>query len=341
MPWGAKEFSRVSGFKGHSWPAAACRGGSHLLRAALKAAGVTPPPRAGPTPPGARAPGSEGGCARVRSSRRDAAPRCGEEAAVSGSVSEEPEGSSGATARQGPRGGRNRCASAALPPSRRRPGLYLLRPQPRPGTEAQARPPFPAAQAELAGRTDRRTGGPTGASGRDGGPAGPHPEGAGTGSAGGARATREGATAQAGLWGRESAAGDRAATLARRPGDARALALVRVAARLLVPPSRRPSLLLLPRPPRCQGNPRDAGPGGEVLGGAAAAPGARPVAAWEQLTMEPQSKAAAAGAGAGAGAGGPPRTGVGAPRAAPRASDAFDMEIRSPPCTFVSWSEGG
>lgn len=166
MPWGAKKFSRVSGFKGHSWPAAACRGGSHLLRAALKAAGVTPPPRAGPTPPGARAPGSEGGCARVRSSRRDAAPRCGEEAAVSGSVSEEPEGSSGATARQGPRGGRNRCASAALPPSRRRPGLYLLRPQPRPGTEAQARPPFPAAQAELAGRTDRRTGGPTGASGR-------------------------------------------------------------------------------------------------------------------------------------------------------------------------------
>lgn len=74
-----------------------------------------------------------------------------------------------------------------------------------------------------------------------------------------------------------------------------------------------------------------------MLGGAAAAPGARPVAAWEQLTMEPQSKAAAAGARAG----GPPRTGVGAPRAAPRASDAFDMEIRSPPCTFVSWREGG
>lgn len=205
--------------------------------------------------------------------------------------------------------------------------------RPRPGRPfPQRRPSSPDARTD--GPADRRA-----PRVGDGGPAGPHPEGAGTGSAGGARATREGATARAGLWGRESAAGDRAATLARRPGDARALALVRVAARLLVPPSRRPSLLLLPRPPRCQGNPRDAGPGGEVLGGAAAAPGARPVAAWEQLTMEPQSKAAAAGAGAGAD--GPPRTGVGAPRAAPRASDSLDMEIRSPPCTFVSWREGG
>ncbi|XP_067565177.1 fibronectin type 3 and ankyrin repeat domains protein 1 [Pseudorca crassidens] len=61
-------------------------------------------------------------------------------------------------------------------------------------------------------------------------------------------------------------------------------------------PSLSPSFLpLLPRPPGCQGNRRDAGPGGEAFGGAAAAAaaaaaarGARPVGPQEHLTMEPQ-----------------------------------------------------
>ena len=124
------------------------------------------PPKAGPGPkppnptPAAGAPCLEGWCAQVRSPRRDAAPGRAGGGRLLRSVLRVGAGSSRANGRAGgpKRPQQVRPGRPPAPPAAG-PDLYLQRRLPSPGREAQARPPFPAGQAELAGCTDRRTDG--------------------------------------------------------------------------------------------------------------------------------------------------------------------------------------
>lgn len=227
MQCGAKEFSRVSGYKGHTRPTADDRRGSHLLHASRKCDTSDPTLRSqggagvqAPKPhPRGRGP-LLGGlvCTGSLPAPRRCYGRLGE-AASSGAFYESGQGRPGPTGGQGAPSGRNRCARAAHPPlpppgptftcsggSRVRGGrLRPGRPTPR------GRPNSP----------DARTDGPTDALGRRRRASRPPAEGPGTGPNGGAKAAREGAIARSGLTGKESSAGDPAATLARYPCDAR------------------------------------------------------------------------------------------------------------------------
>ena len=125
---------------------------------------------------------------------------------------------------------RNRCARAAPTPASRRRGpafTCCLR------TEARVRAPFPA---ELAGRADRRTDAWDRRRRAHGAPP-EGPAGDARATAGRARPPDQAAPGQCVF--RPRAPSARSARCP--PGDARALALVRVSWRLLVPPSRRPS----------------------------------------------------------------------------------------------------
>ncbi|XP_004404418.1 PREDICTED: uncharacterized protein LOC101367462 [Odobenus rosmarus divergens] len=270
---GATEFSWLPGFSRHTWPTAADdRRGSHLFYASHKRGSSDHPPRAWPTPRLPRdRPAGRAGVQRVAPAADTRTPGgSGGQAASAPAVSGVGAGSFGAnrrTAGAPEAAGARRARAAATGRARRTHGL-----------------------------TDRRTP-------RDGdwggGPQSPAPKARAQAPPGGSKPAGEGATAQPGLRGR---------VFSGRPG--RHPRSVSPATR---GPSRRPAFLhgfwslplavLLappPRPPGCQGNPSDACRGQEALGGAAAAPRARPLGAREQLTMEPQSK------GAGAGGPGPP-----------------------------------
>ncbi|XP_044924807.1 fibronectin type 3 and ankyrin repeat domains protein 1 [Mustela putorius furo] len=173
----------------------------------------------------------------------------GGEAASAGAVSGVGAGSPSANRRAaglpkaaGARRARATATGAPRPPTRpsRGPaGLYLQRRLPSPGREARARPPFPARQAELAGRTDWRTDGRLGTA-TEGGPC-PRPKGPGSGPRRGREGCRGGRDRPTGPQGQSLQPTTRPPPSFPVPGDARALTLARVSSRLLVPPSRRPS----------------------------------------------------------------------------------------------------
>lgn len=165
---GATEFSWVSGFNTHL---AHCRRRqkrlSRLLYAFHKCGTSDHPPRAWPTPRLPRdRPARRAGVQWVAPAADTRTPGGrGGEAASAPAVSRVGVGSSGVNWRAGgpsPEAAGARRAGAAATgaprpptrPSRRPAGLYLQRRPPSPRREARARPPFPAGQAELAGRTD-------------------------------------------------------------------------------------------------------------------------------------------------------------------------------------------
>lgn len=329
---GATEFSRVSGFRRRIWPSAAAdrRGFLLLYGPPINAARATT----------LRGPGRRPGCRGIallgglgckgslpsptRGLREVVAGRRPLPGPFRGSGPGRPRptgGQRGSPRRRGRaepgrpqqvRRGRPPAPPAARPAFTCSGGSRVRGGRPGPGRPSPpGRPSSP----------DARTGGPTDASGRRrGAPTGPRPKGPGSGLAGGATAAGEDATARPGLrdrvFSRRPGHHPRSQSPATR-GPSRSPAFPRgfwslPLAVLLAPP---------PRPPGCQGNPSDACRGREALGGAAAAPGARPLGAREQLTMEPQSK--------GAGPGGPEPPGSrGAPRARSAGFNASDAETR-------------